>query len=1035
MNTHFAPPDLAMSFSHDAVLLERRDGHDWRPLGEARFSARTMAEDLAALRRAAGIRPGSPDTVLVIPDDQILYCTLTVPVGSDTRAVIGRALEEMTPCDAADLAFDWCPSENGDIETLRVAAVARRTLDEAEEFARAQGFRPQGFTARPGDGRFDGQPDFGPSRLAGEDMARSPFSASDLRQARVTEPTLDASAPSAPPAPADAPLPVSRIVAHVVPDRVAAAAPSPAPASPAAPDPAAPAPAAPDTASGVIRHGEPAVRRPGERIAPRVLAPRAQAVPKRAGQAGAERDANRPARDTPGRLAAVKRLHPGRLAAFTALLVLGLAAAWIGLGRPSDAPQVADASVAPLPEAASVAQPAAEAARPAAAVAAADEAPVEAPVEAAIEAPVEEAPDEAPAPRPAIAATPSPVSTALAPPVQPAETKANPPSAGAVPPDAPTAGEAPAAAAPASAAPAAALAERPDAERPDRNLNPAPTRATAAQGFPVATAPADADAATAAVAASPAVSGPAMPEGAALRETATAPAAAAPAPAARLASSARPPRVAPVRASLPAAMDVRPAIPAVSGETAGRAIEPGSAAPRVAGSRPPRPAATRPAQPPAPPPAPSPALNQAPAPAAPSDSQPASAGHGAPAPAAARPPARPARLGLIEEGSRAEDREQLTQAERKALTRILRDLRTAQAGDPGLGRAEGEAAFRLAEARPARKPVAVGGPSQRAVERAVAATASTAPVAKNSAASAPAAGVTRSARPPARPGETQAARQAETGDGARPGGKPGAGNASLSGAAIDRALAAAVSDTPSLPGAIALTALRSSALPPRRAAVAADAAAADAAAAAASAAAASAAAAVAAATVAPVATLAPSGDGLRAAAQAQAEEAALAEQRRQDAELQAQAEARARSRATQDAQAEAQARAAAEARARAQAEAEARAAASRQQRYAPPEAENEPEVAALAIPDGRTPTTAGNAATVKDGIRINRTQIIGTIGAGKASRALVRLSNGRVLTLRLGDRINGGTITEIGNSRITFVKGGQAQALSVLGGQ
>ena len=33
------------------------------------------------------------------------------------------------------------------------------------------------------------------------------------------------------------------------------------------------------------------------------------------------------------------------------------------------------------------------------------------------------------------------------------------------------------------------------------------------------------------------------------------------------------------------------------------------------------------------------------------------------------------------------------------------------------------------------------------------------------------------------------------------------------------------------------------------------------------------------------------------------------------------------------------------------------------------------------------------------------------IGAGKASRALVRLSNGRVLTLRLGDKINGGTAT------------------------
>ncbi|MDN5567970.1 MAG: pilus assembly protein PilP, partial [Paracoccus sp. (in: a-proteobacteria)] len=60
---------------------------------------------------------------------------------------------------------------------------------------------------------------------------------------------------------------------------------------------------------------------------------------------------------------------------------------------------------------------------------------------------------------------------------------------------------------------------------------------------------------------------------------------------------------------------------------------------------------------------------------------------------------------------------------------------------------------------------------------------------------------------------------------------------------------------------------------------------------------------------------------------------------------------------------------------------------------------------------------------------------IGTIGAGQASRALVRLSNGRVLTLRIGDRINGGAITAIGDSRITYQKNGQAHALGVLNGQ
>ena len=84
---------------------------------------------------------------------------------------------------------------------------------------------------------------------------------------------------------------------------------------------------------------------------------------------------------------------------------------------------------------------------------------------------------------------------------------------------------------------------------------------------------------------------------------------------------------------------------------------------------------------------------------------------------------------------------------------------------------------------------------------------------------------------------------------------------------------------------------------------------------------------------------------------------------------------------------------------------------------------------------GRGQGSAAANATVKDGITLSRTQIIGTVGAGKASRALVRLSNGRVITLRLGDKINGGTITDIGNSRITYVKAGRPQQLSVLNGQ
>lgn len=937
MNRHIAPPEFAMSFTSEAVMLEHRDGLGWRPLGQAPFAGREMTARLAALRDQAGTMPSELDTVLVIPDDQILYTTVTVPMGSDTPLAIARALEAMTPYAADELAFDWCPAANGDIETLRIAAVARRTLEEAEDFARAQGFRPSGFVARPGDDRFDGQPDFGPSRLAEDRFTRPPFSQPDLAQARVTDPVV--AVPATP-----APIVVSRIVPHVF-----APAAEARPAAPAPVETAGPAPAA-----SVIRHKE--VKAPV--AAPRALPPRAQAVHDRAREARV-----RPAAAPQDTVAAeslttrLRRLDPGRLPVLMAVLVLGLLLVLAFFGAPSD--HSGPTAVATTGPAAAPDLPADPVMQPAAADTAQ-------PPEQAVALPPamdSRQPEEAAEPAQAAVAGPVPVPAPLA--QEPAAVQTT------IPAD-------PAPADPALAAPrpqpAPAPAPQPavSATRADDALSQALTQAMATPPAPASQTPisaatmADAPASVAPpVAAAPAAAAP---------ETAPAPRVAPPAQ--RLASSARPPRVAPVRAAAPARTDARPVVPASPPPFAERA-RPDTARPdsaRLTGSRPPeRPAAVTPAAAPAPAPA-----------------------RAAPAESVSRPPARPERQSMIEEGSAPEDGQptRLSRAERRALTELLRDLRTAQAGAGGLSAAERGAVIRLADARPTRKPMAIGGPSQRAVQDAVAAAVADSPRSR--------AGLGQSARPMARPGGARSVARSD----------PGPGSASLSGGAIDRAVAAAVSESSPLPGAVALTALRSSALPPRRAAGAG-------------------AAAVAAAVAA--APLAPTPDDLRAAAQAQSE-AAMAEQRRQDAELQAQAEARARARAAQDAQAEAQARAVAEARARAQAEAEARAAAARQQRYAPPEAEDEPEVAA-AIPDGRTPTTAGVAATVKDGIQINRTQIIGTIGAGKASRALVRLSNGRVLTLRLGDRINGGTITDIGDSRITFVKGGQAQALSVLGGR
>lgn len=153
-----------------------------------------------------------------------------------------------------------------------------------------------------------------------------------------------------------------------------------------------------------------------------------------------------------------------------------------------------------------------------------------------------------------------------------------------------------------------------------------------------------------------------------------------------------------------------------------------------------------------------------------------------------------------------------------------------------------------------------------------------------------------------------------------------------------------------------------------------------------------------------------------------------------DDELQRQAERRIRERAAADAQAEAQARAQAEARARAQAEAERAAAERQRQTYRPPEVDNEPESSGGGASSAAS-AAAASRATAAQGIDLNQTQLIGIVGAGNASRGLVRLRNGDIVTVRVGDRINNGTITAIGTEGVTYNRSGQLFRLPILQGQ
>ncbi|SIS65756.1 hypothetical protein [Paracoccus saliphilus] len=994
MNKH-AAPEFAMSFTQDAVLLERREGLDWQPLGQAPFSEGNVAAKLNALRGDHGHGSSELDTVLVIPDDQILYTRLTASPGADVPAAIGRALEGMTPYKAEELAFDWCPDEDGRIDSLRVAAVARKTLEEAEDFARVQGFRPSGFMARPGDERFDGQPDFGASELAQQERSVPPFSKPDLQQAAVTSDRIEIAEPE------DKQPVISRIPPHYVMPEPAAAA----DAEPAFPKEAIEVDATsseePETddsnhgagAPAVIRHGD---RRPGP--VPAGLSPRAKAIHAKAAEARNRRndaDASDPVK-AGGLLQRWQNSPPSTLTIMIGLLVAVMLVALLFLGgSPGNGPQTTEtpASQAETGELAEADRTASDQTVPTEPDSQATADPQIEPVEQDGTEQAATAPDARPEdataqdsaandpantdPDMSEDASQDALTAALTEALQDtnaAEQIANP-----------------------SGTEEVEDGVSPETEAsPESQSQPQILQGEAAQiasGQAVERAVAAAPAAEPADASTETASAPVEPSEPATAEPA----------AQQLSSSARPPRAAPQQAQTPASNDQRPTVPA-NPQPYEQRTEP--APQQVTGQRPPsRPAATSTA------PATTPtATSEEPAPQPATTAPPETATSSTPSPGPSpRPPVRPDDLTFLEEGSTTDDENdtRLTRSEQLFLEGLLRDLRTAQAGSTGLSETEHGAVIRLAQARPQRKPVSVAGPSQDAVRDAVAdaLTSSERPESRADAdggggssgggGGASLAGLDHSSRPAERPGSVAA--RAESGS--------DPGDPSLSKAAVEDAIASAVENSTASPGAVALTALTSSAIPPRRG---------------------------------DATPSAPTADDLRSAAKEQeaerAREAALAEQRRQDAELQAQAEARARERAAADARAEAQARAQAEARARAQAEAEARAAAARQQQYTPPEAEKEPEVASQ-IPAGRTPSSVASAATVKDGIRINRTQIIGTIGAGKASRALVRLSNGKIITLRLGDKINGGKITEIGNSRITYVEGGRTKQLSVLSGQ
>jgi type IV pilus biogenesis protein PilP len=92
-------------------------------------------------------------------------------------------------------------------------------------------------------------------------------------------------------------------------------------------------------------------------------------------------------------------------------------------------------------------------------------------------------------------------------------------------------------------------------------------------------------------------------------------------------------------------------------------------------------------------------------------------------------------------------------------------------------------------------------------------------------------------------------------------------------------------------------------------------------------------------------------------------------------------------------------------------------------------------VAAAAPRAPSIPTSASVArqATVRNAINLNRINLIGVYSSGSQRRALVRLSTGRYVKVKVGDRIDGGRVRSIDKDALTYTKNGRDISIELAG--
>lgn len=88
------------------------------------------------------------------------------------------------------------------------------------------------------------------------------------------------------------------------------------------------------------------------------------------------------------------------------------------------------------------------------------------------------------------------------------------------------------------------------------------------------------------------------------------------------------------------------------------------------------------------------------------------------------------------------------------------------------------------------------------------------------------------------------------------------------------------------------------------------------------------------------------------------------------------------------------------------------------------------------MPTRKMPTSASVAkqATQKDALKLREMNLIGLYGAQGSRRALVRMPSGKMIKVGLGDVLDGGRVTAIGDGQLTYQKGSRLYQLKLLQG-